>query len=164
MQELQKDCREDAVPCLQDKRHDNKLSGSRYYIRHRVRDSKKAGDNSSGQICHKGLVLKEIHMKVNIISDKHNPFLKRKEIAAEIEHESEASPRKDALQQWISKELKTDVDKVEIKHIFTETGLPKSRAKVFVWEEKVMKKSEPQKKEEKKEQETKQEKKEEKQE
>lgn len=89
-------------------------------------------------------------MKVNIISDKNNPFLKRKEIAAEIEHESEASPRKDALQQWISKELKTDVDKVEIKHIFTETGLPKSRAKVFVWEEKVMKKSEPQKKEEKK--------------
>ncbi|MBI2232543.1 MAG: hypothetical protein HYU56_01375 [Candidatus Aenigmarchaeota archaeon] len=101
-------------------------------------------------------------MKVNILSDKHNPFLKRKEIAAEIEHESEASPRKDALQQWISKELKTDADKVEIKHIFTETGLPKSRAKVFVWEEKIVKKEAA--KEEKKGQETKQEKKEEKQE
>ncbi len=92
-------------------------------------------------------------MKVNILSDKQNPFLKRKEIAVEIEHESEASPRKDALQQWISKELKTDVDKVEIKHIFTETGLPKSRAKVFLWEERTLKKPEAkqEKKEEKKE-------------
>lgn len=90
-----------------------------------------------------------MNMKVKILSDKYNPFLKRKEIAAEIEHESEASPRKDALQQWISKELKTDVDKVEIKHIFTETGLPKSRAKVFLWEERVMKK--PEAKQEKKE-------------
>lgn len=92
-----------------------------------------------------------MNMKVNIISDKQNPFLKRKEIAVEIEHESEASPRKDALQQWISKELKTDADKVEIKHIFTETGLPKSRAKVFLWEEKIVRKPEAKKQEKKEE-------------
>ncbi len=91
-------------------------------------------------------------MKVNILSDKHNPFLKRKEIAVEIDHESEASPTKAALQQWMAKELGTSADKIEIKHIFTETGLPKSHAKVFLWEEAKKQKKPAEQKEEKKEQ------------
>ena len=79
-------------------------------------------------------------MKVKIVNEKHNPYLKRKEIDAEVEHDNEPSPSKEALQHYIAKERKTDADKIEVKEIMTETGLPKSKAKVFVWEEPVKKK------------------------
>lgn len=99
-------------------------------------------------------------MKVNIVNERHNPFLKRKEIAVRIEHENEPTPTKDALQQYLAKELKTDAGKIEVRGIFTEAGLPESNAKIFAWEEKVVKKAEAKKekeeKQEKKEQETKQ--------
>lgn len=79
-------------------------------------------------------------MKVKIAEEKRNPFLKRKEITAYIEHENEPTPQKAALQQWVSKETGAAEDKVEVKSVFTDAGLPKSRAKVFVWEEKAIKK------------------------
>lgn len=75
-------------------------------------------------------------MKVSIVSDSRNPFMKRKEVVAVLEHESEPTPAKAALQQYLAKELSTDAEKIEVKSIFTETGIPRSHAKAFAWEEK----------------------------
>ena len=80
-----------------------------------------------------------MNMKVIIATEKHNPFLKRKEIIVNIEHESEPTPQKAALQQYLARELNTEAEKIEVKNIFTDVGLPKSQAKIFAWEEKIIK-------------------------
>jgi ribosomal protein S24E len=82
-------------------------------------------------------------MKVNISEEKKNPFLKRKELTVDIDHESEASPSKAAVQQYLAKELKTEAEKIEIKSIFTDAGMPRSKARVFAWEEAPAKKEAP---------------------
>lgn len=75
-------------------------------------------------------------MKVSIKKQKENPLFKRKELSLEIEHEENKTPSKAELQQYMAKEVKKDVENVEIKNIFSDCGMAKSKAKVFVWEEK----------------------------
>jgi len=75
-------------------------------------------------------------MKVEIKNEKENPFLKRKELNIIIEHPDAATPTKASLQQYLAKELKKDIQQIEIKNIFSVYGEQKSTAKVFVWEEK----------------------------
>jgi ribosomal protein S24E len=87
-------------------------------------------------------------MKIKILEKKHNPFLKREELRIEIEHERETTPSLSHLQQAISKEIGKGADHVDIRNIFSFRGASKSSSKVFVWEEKhVKKKKEPVKEE-----------------
>ena len=75
-------------------------------------------------------------MKVKTINEKENPLFKRKELSLEIEHEESKTPAKAELQKEMAKHLKKDVQQIEIKSIFSDCGTAKSKAKVFVWEEK----------------------------
>jgi small subunit ribosomal protein S24e len=75
-------------------------------------------------------------MKIDIVNEKNNPLLKRKELSIEIEHDSAATPAKAALQHLLSKQLNKDLEFIDIRNIFSGGGVPKSKAKVFVWEEK----------------------------
>jgi len=72
---------------------------------------------------------------LNIVSEKHNPFLKRKEIMLSIEHSAESTPSKAAVQELLAKQLSADKEKIEIIDIISETGLPRSRLFVYLWEE-----------------------------
>ena len=100
-------------------------------------------------------------MKVKTNNEKENPLFKRKELSLEIEHEESKTPAKAELQQYMAKHLKKDVQQIEIKSIFSDCGTAKSKAKVFVWEEKkvpdlskaVKKEEKPAEKEKKKEEE-----------
>ncbi|MEM7819321.1 MAG: hypothetical protein QXD48_00650 [Candidatus Aenigmatarchaeota archaeon] len=74
-------------------------------------------------------------MKVKIVERKNNPYLKRDELVIEIDHTGECTPSKAALQQWLSKELGKDVEKIDIRNIFSSKGSPISRSHVFLWEE-----------------------------
>lgn len=75
-------------------------------------------------------------MKIEKISEKENPMLKRKELKIRIAHEKSATPAKAALQQLLANELKKDAEHIDIKNITSDVGKAMSFAKVFVWEEK----------------------------
>lgn len=86
-------------------------------------------------------------MKHDIKNEKYNKFLKRKELLIDIENPEEATPSKAGLQQLLAKEAGKDVEHFEIVDIMPSHGLPRSSARVFVWDEKkakdLSKKEEP---------------------
>ncbi len=76
------------------------------------------------------------NIKIEKISERENPVLKRKELQVKIFHEKTSTPAKALLQQTLSKELKKDVEHIDIKGIFSSNGKAESLARIFVWEEK----------------------------
>ena len=62
-------------------------------------------------------------MKTSIINEKDNPLLKRKELSIKIEHDGSATPKKAELQQLVAKEFKKDVEQVDIRNIFSDSGI-----------------------------------------
>jgi len=75
-------------------------------------------------------------MKTEMLQEKYNPFMKRKELVIGIENTEAATPQKAALQQLISKEMNKEVEHIEIIDIMPSTGMPKATAHVFIWDEK----------------------------
>ena len=75
-------------------------------------------------------------MKLSVINEKDNPLFKRKELQIEIDHDASATPSKAEVQLLMSKELKKSVENVDIRSIFSDSGISSSKAKVFLWEEK----------------------------
>ncbi len=75
-------------------------------------------------------------MKLELKNERHNPHLKRKELRIEINHENEATPRKAALLEMIAKQFGYNIENTDVRGIYTEGGVAKSYAKVFVWSEK----------------------------
>ena len=77
-------------------------------------------------------------MKLKFVSEKENKLLGRSEIEIEIEH-ADATPSKAALQQYIAKEKKKDVECVEVLNILTGKGIKMSKSSVNLWNEKKVK-------------------------
>ena len=77
---------------------------------------------------------------MNVISEKQNPYMKRKEIILELDHAIESTPSKAAVQELLAKQLSAEKEKIEIIDIVSETGLAKSKSHIFVWEETPVKK------------------------
>ncbi len=71
-------------------------------------------------------------MKFSIIKESYNPFLKRKEIEIDLDHTSESTPSKAALEVVVAKELGVNVENIDIKNIFSRTGSSTARSKIFV--------------------------------
>ncbi len=78
-------------------------------------------------------------MKLEISSEKHNRFMKRKEVEVAIEHPEEATPSTAAVQQLVSKQTSTPPEKIEVKEIFSDLGAATSKGLIFVWDEKTVK-------------------------
>jgi ribosomal protein S24E len=74
-------------------------------------------------------------MKVFIFSEKDNPYMKRKEVSASVEHAAGATPSRAVLQQLLAQEWGVKPEQVDIKGIFSNVGKPASRIKVHVWHE-----------------------------
>ncbi len=75
-------------------------------------------------------------MKIELKAERLNPHMKRKELHIAVEHEGEATPRRDALQQLVAKQLGHNAENTDVRGIHTEGGIGRSAAKVFVWSEK----------------------------
>jgi small subunit ribosomal protein S24e len=75
-------------------------------------------------------------MKLSVTNERDNPLLKRKELQIEIDHDASATPSKAAVQQLIAKEFNKAVENVDIRNIFSGSGISSSKANVFLWEEK----------------------------
>ena len=74
-------------------------------------------------------------MKLEIAGEKINPYLKRKELSISIDHSSESTQSKAALQQLLSKELRKEIAHIDIRDVFSGKGIANAKARVFVWEE-----------------------------
>ena len=93
-------------------------------------------------------------MKMNVIKERVNPYMKRKELLLDIEHEAESTPNKAAVQELLARQISADKEKIEIIDIVSEKGIAKSKSTVFIWQEmpvrKVKKAEKAEAKEEKK--------------
>ena len=75
-------------------------------------------------------------MRHSTISEKHNPYMKRKEFVLKLDHPEAPTPANAGLQQHLAKEWKAEPEQVEIRHIYSQVGRQSSKAHVFLWEEK----------------------------
>ena len=81
-------------------------------------------------------------MKTQVISEKQNPHMKRKELTIAIDHISESTPSKAALEAFIIKHLSTDKDRIEILDIMSKRGIGHSLSRILIWDEPRPKKEE----------------------
>ena len=73
-------------------------------------------------------------MKLDVISEKHNPIMERKEVKMLAVHPEEATPTKASVQQLAAKHFKADVTKVDVRNIFSKIGSSKSDSLIFIWD------------------------------
>jgi ribosomal protein S24E len=74
-------------------------------------------------------------MKISIFKEKENPYMKRKEVVASVEHTTGATPSRASLQQTLAQEWNVAPEQVDVKGIFTRVGKQASRIKIHVWQE-----------------------------
>lgn len=77
-----------------------------------------------------------IDMKFDIIEEKENPLLKRKEILIRLDYEGNSTPSKAELQKLFADHFKANIENVEISKVLSEIGLTKGKVWVKIWKEK----------------------------
>lgn len=75
-------------------------------------------------------------MKFNVIEEKENPLLKRKEILLSIDYEGGSTPSKAEMQKFLAEQLSANIENLEISKVLSEIGLTRGKAWVKIWEEK----------------------------
>lgn len=75
-------------------------------------------------------------MKFNVIEEKENPLLKRKELLLSIDYEGGSTPSKAEMQKFLAEQLSANIENLEISKVLSEIGLTKGKAWVKIWEEK----------------------------
>jgi len=75
-------------------------------------------------------------MNYNVLTEKQNDLLKRKEMKIEIEHLLVATPSKTELTKEIAKAYSVPEENIMIDYIFTQKGIGKSVAKIKIFKEK----------------------------
>jgi len=72
-------------------------------------------------------------MEIEILEDKENRLLKRREIRFKITHENEPTPKRGEVISQLVTEIGTSKDKMVIDYMKAEFGLPQSKgyAKVY---------------------------------
>lgn len=75
-------------------------------------------------------------MKIDVIEQKKNPFLKRTDLILMVDHTGQATPKEEELKKTIAQKFKTGPDHVEVVYIFTQAGIAKSKVKSRIWKSK----------------------------
>jgi ribosomal protein S24E len=75
-------------------------------------------------------------MDIEVISQKENPLMQRKEYWLSVDHSGKETPSRYALLPEIASKLHCEEGSVVLHKVFSERGLARSRAKVYVYAEK----------------------------
>ena len=75
-------------------------------------------------------------MDIQLISEKENPLLKRREVLASIDYQGSATTSKAELQKLLADQFKVNIDSIEISKILSENGLSKGKAWIKIWHDK----------------------------
>lgn len=82
-------------------------------------------------------------MKLNIVEDKENPLLNRREIEFEVEHEGSATPKKLEVSEMLAAKLNANT-KLMIVRFYTQFGSNVSRGSCMVYKDSAaMERAEP---------------------
>jgi len=73
-------------------------------------------------------------MKIEIISQKENPLLKRKEIELAVDYEKGAAASKAVVSEFLQKNFSAAAESIEVVGIFSEYGAAKGKARARIWE------------------------------
>ncbi|MBU5678827.1 MAG: hypothetical protein QXJ96_01960 [Candidatus Aenigmatarchaeota archaeon] len=74
-------------------------------------------------------------MEYEIISDKYNPFLKRRELKILVKHENAPTPLKGLLQKFFADIFNVEIKRVDICKIFSKKGIGNSEVIAKIWDE-----------------------------
>lgn len=74
-------------------------------------------------------------MEYEIISDKYNPFLKRRELKLLVKHENAPTPHRAVLQKFVADAFKVEIERVDICKIFSKKGIGNSEVSIKIWDE-----------------------------
>ena len=75
-------------------------------------------------------------MKLNVLEERENPVLKRKELVLNVDYEQGSTASKAALQKAVSEQLNANIENVEITKILSENGKTAGTAWVKIWQDK----------------------------
>lgn len=75
-------------------------------------------------------------MNIQVITEKENLLLKRKEIVIVLDYDGKSTPSKAELQKLLEEQFKASIDNIEISKILSEVGIPKGKAWIKIWKEK----------------------------
>jgi len=75
-------------------------------------------------------------MEIEIQEEKYNPFLKRKELKILAKHESEPTPSKEMIKNFLKDKFGVDDSQIKIDFILSKVGLSESFIKAKIYDEK----------------------------
>jgi len=75
-------------------------------------------------------------MKLEVVNEKENPLLKRKEIIVNLDFDGKGTWSKADIQRLVAEQFKVSLDNVEVSKILSEFGMSKGKAWIKIWEEK----------------------------
>ncbi len=70
-----------------------------------------------------------------VVSDRYNPLIKRRELVLRIHHELKPTPPRINVRMAVSNALKVGLERVYVRSIRTEYGLGVSRAEIHVYDD-----------------------------
>lgn len=73
-------------------------------------------------------------MKIEIISQKENSLLKRKEIELAVDYEKGAVASKASVSEFLQKNFSAAPENIEVVKISTDYGTTKGKARARIWE------------------------------
>ena len=73
-------------------------------------------------------------MKFEIISQKENPLLKRKELELAVDYEKGAVASKASVSEFLQKNFSAAAESIEVVKISTDYGTARGKARVRIWE------------------------------
>jgi ribosomal protein S24E len=75
-------------------------------------------------------------MEIKIVSERDNPFFKRKDLKVEIVHKGMSTPSTGDLKKELARMYKVDESQVSVDYILTKSGIGESDARVKILNEK----------------------------
>lgn len=78
----------------------------------------------------------EFDMEIKIVSERDNPFFKRKDLKVDIAHAGEPTPKTDDLKKELAGKYKVDESQVSVDYILTRRGIGESTARIKILNEK----------------------------
>jgi len=78
-------------------------------------------------------------MEIEIIEEKENPFLERKELTVLIRHYNEPTPSKQQIIEEISKKYDVDKNRILINYVLSKRGKTEAIAKIKIYNKPIVK-------------------------
>jgi len=71
-------------------------------------------------------------MEMEILKEKENPFLKRREVLVRVFHPGSPTPSKERAKEMIASKFSCEKEKIDIVYIFSDTGRASTKIKFYI--------------------------------